>query len=134
MTDNRTLTQADLRHFTGDLERYRHWANHRVIYTAGIRHMADAGGAHWLVDKIALALGSKPLQQRFATDPRAAEMLFWTLRVNPDASATLVAIVDKGEAPIFECRIDYTDFPLDRADIWTAFDGGKWTLYLPSEH
>ncbi|MEQ9461040.1 MAG: hypothetical protein RIG82_08820 [Phycisphaeraceae bacterium] len=45
----------------------------------------------------------------------------------------------KGEAgpaqPAVVCAtIPLTNFPLDRIDLWAAFDGRYWTLYLPSEH
>lgn len=134
MTNNRTLTHADLRQFTGDLKRYRHWATRSVIYTPGVQFLAESGGAYWLIDEIVLALGSKHLQRRFEADPRAAEMLFWTLRVSPDASATLAVVVDQDEPPVFQNQISFTDFPLDQVDIWSASDGVVWTLYLPSEH
>lgn len=128
------LTHADLRQFTGDLERYRHTLNRRVIYTPGVRYLAEKAGAYWLIDEIALALASRPLQRLMARDERAREMLFWTLVVGPDESAILIASVDSGEPPVVRKRIGWTDFPLERIDIWSGFDGQHWTLYLPSEH
>ena len=92
-----------------------------------------AGGAYWLIDEIALALGSRTMQKRIALDPRAGDMQFWSLRVRDDQSADLVCEVDQDQ-PILTKRIAFTDFPLDRADIWAGFDGRRWTLYLPSEH
>ncbi len=129
----RTLTHSDLRQFIGDLQRFRHPLNPHVLYTPGIQYLAEAGGAYWLIDEIALALGSREMQMQIALDPRAGDMQFWSLRVRDDQSASLVCEVDQDQ-PILTKRIAFTYFPLDRADIWAGFDGRRWTLYLPSEH
>ena len=50
----KTLTQADLATFTGSEQFYGHSINRRVIYTEGAQHVAEAGGAYWLLDEIAL--------------------------------------------------------------------------------
>ena len=47
------LTHAELGEFSGDLNRYRHPAQPTVIYTPGIRHLAERAEAHWLIDLIA---------------------------------------------------------------------------------
>jgi hypothetical protein len=51
--EKKPLTHQDLRQFTGDATRYRHWMNRRVIYTPGIKHLAGQAQAYWLVDAIA---------------------------------------------------------------------------------
>jgi len=40
------LTENDLRQFTGDLVRYRHSLNRKVIYTPGVQHVAKTAGAY----------------------------------------------------------------------------------------
>ncbi|MEL7089572.1 MAG: DUF6876 family protein [Planctomycetota bacterium] len=47
------LDVADLRRFTGDDIRYRHELNPSVIYTPGVRYLAEQGQAYWLIDAIA---------------------------------------------------------------------------------
>ena len=129
-----TLSHNDLREFHGDDVRYRHAINRSVIYTPGIRYLADAGGAYWLLDEIALTLASRSMEAWIADDPRVAEMQFWTLAVSADSSAMLTAVADSGVPPFFQKRIPWTDFPIARIDIWCGYDGEHWTLYLPSEH
>jgi hypothetical protein len=51
----KTLTKADLAHFTGSEHWYSHGLVRSVLYTDGARHVAEAGGAYWLLDEIALA-------------------------------------------------------------------------------
>jgi hypothetical protein len=41
--------------FTGSETWYRHALNRAVLFTDGAKHVADAGGADWLLDEIALA-------------------------------------------------------------------------------
>src|SRR5262249_19021920 len=55
---NTPLTHADLQHFTGDLERFRHPLARKVIYTPGVQFLAERGHAYWLIDEIALAIAS----------------------------------------------------------------------------
>jgi hypothetical protein len=118
----RTLTRADLAMFTGSEQFYRHSINRTVIYTEGARHVADTGGAYWLLDEIALI---QPHDARVAGE----EFQVWTLRVHPDRTATLVC-EDGNDHVVFSKRIPHTDFPLDAITLWFA----NGTIYLPSEH
>ena len=77
----KTLTKTDLRQFTGTEQWYRHWCARKILYTDGVQHVAEHGGAHWLIDEIAFA-------QR---NPKIAAEGFqvWKLEVKPDHTATL---------------------------------------------
>ena len=128
------LTQEALSQFTGDLDRYRHSLNRSAIFTPGVKFMADSGGAYWLVDAIASYLRPAYLKPLIERDPRIGELHFWKLTVAADRTAALEARADSGEEPFIRQAIEYTDFPLASVDIWAAYDGTHWTLYLPSEH
>jgi hypothetical protein len=52
MTTTKTLTKADLRQFTGSETWWRHGLVRDVLFTDGAKHVADAGGAYWLLDEI----------------------------------------------------------------------------------
>ena len=127
------MTHAYLRQFTGDLERFYHPLNRRVIYTPGVQYVAQAGQAYWLIDAIASYFGSQLMQDATLIDPRHQSLQFWRLDVT-NQSAVLTANADAGETPFIRQAIPYTDFQLDHIDIWAEFDGDRWTLYLPSEH
>lgn len=128
-----TLNHGDLRQFSGDLDRYRHPLNPTVIYTPGVRYVAEHGHAYWLIDAIVSYFGSDEMQQATDCDLRLEEMQFWRLDVKDDA-AVLTARADGGVPPFITQEIPFTDFPLDCIDIWAGYDGQYWTLYLPSEH
>ncbi|MGD9693604.1 MAG: DUF6876 family protein [Phycisphaerales bacterium] len=128
------LSHDELSQFTGDLERYRHGLNRRVIYTPGVRHLAERAGSYWLIDLIASYYGSTIMKQAISADDRLAWMQFWRLDVRDDRSAVASCRADSGEEPVIAQVIPFTDFQLDHIDVWAGFDGEHWTLYLPSEH
>jgi len=130
----KTFNLSDLAHFTGDSERYIHFFNKHVIYTPGIKCLADKAGAHWLVDAIASYYGTRLMKAAIAKDERLSSLHFWTLDVADDNSATLVLQADSGEEPAISQDIPFTDFSVEQIRIWAGFDGKYWTIYLPSEH
>lgn len=127
------LSESSLRQFTGDMLRYSHPLNRQVIYTPGVRYLADAGKAYWLIDAIASYFGSPEMNAAMERDRRLKQLHFWRLEVNK-SSAVLIAEADASENPFIRQVIAFTDFPLERVEIWAGFDGLHWTLYLPSEH
>ncbi len=128
------LTHADLKQFTGDLDRYQHSLNRRVIYMPGVQFLAERGGAYWLIDAIASYFGDPLMKKAIARDDCLSTLQFWNLKVNDDRSAVLTMRADSGEKPAITQQIPNTDFPLDQIEVWAGFDGERWTLYLPSEH
>ena len=51
----KTLKAKDLDQFTGTGHWYRHGLVRTILFTDGAKHVADAGGAYWLLDEIAIA-------------------------------------------------------------------------------
>ena len=122
MTQTATLSQEDLRQFTGSEQWYRHGINRKVLFTDGAKYVADTAGAYWLLDEIALI---QPYDKRVA----AEEFQFWKLTVNADRTASLTC-EDGNSNVVYTKQIEYTDFPLDEI----AFYFTNNVIYLPSEH
>ncbi len=122
MTDKKKLTEADLRNFTGSEHWYRHGLVRTILFTDGVKYVADEGGAYWLLDEIALA-------QRFEVRVMAERFQVWTLKVNADRTATL-SCGDGNNNTVYTKEIPFTDFPADEITLWFANN----TIYLPSEH
>ncbi len=80
--NKKTLSATDLAQFTGTEQWYRHSINRTVLYTDGVRHVAEHGQAYWLLDEIALI---QPYDKSIA----AEEFQVWKLEVQPDKTATL---------------------------------------------
>jgi Family of unknown function (DUF6876) len=107
--------------FTGSEHWYRHGLVRSIVFTDGAKYIADAVGAYWLLDEIALA-------QRFVEAVAAEEFQVWKLAVNADSSAVLTCEDGNGNA-VFSKAIPFTDFPPEGITLW--FENN--TIYLPSE-
>jgi len=116
------LSDHVLRQFTGSEHWYRHGLARDILYTDGAKYVADEGGAYWLIDEIAFA-------QRGEKRVAREEFQVWTLSVRPDHTATLACGNGNGRT-VFEKAIEFTDFPIERIELWFA----NSTIYLPSEH
>jgi hypothetical protein len=132
------LTAQDLAAFTGDLDRYRHPINRKVIYTPGVQYLAEAGGAYWLIDVVASWIGSHSFNRAKEADPRIESLHHWSLEVADDRGV-VKAWIQSEEPPFAPAvfvtqKIPFTDFPLPEVHLWCGFDGENWTLFLPSEY
>jgi hypothetical protein len=117
---NTTLTADDLAQFTGTEGWHRHGLVRNVLYTDGVKFVAERAAAYWLLDKVA----TLQLEGRVRAEP----FQVWRLKVQGSA-ATLTC--DDGNDNVIHCeQIDYTDFPLD--EIAFYFEGD--VILLPSEH
>jgi hypothetical protein len=122
MTTTHILTKAELANFTGSETWWRHALVREVLFTDGAKHVADIGGAYWLIDEIALA-------QRYQKKAAAEEFQVWTLKVKDDRTAKLTCEDGNGNA-VYTKRIPFTDFPLDEISLYFCNN----TILLPSEY
>ena len=122
MTKAATLTEDQLRQFTGTENWYRHSINRAVLYTDGAKYVAELGGAYWLMDIIAIA-------QQHDKQVAAEEFQVWKLLVRPDHSATVLC-EDGNNNVVYSQPIPFTDFPLDRITLYFANN----VIHLPSEY
>ena len=122
MTVTASLTEADLRQFIGTETWHRHSFVRTLLYTDGVKYVAEKGGAYWLLDDIAFAqLGDKRV---------AAEAFqLWRLRVHADHTATLTCEDGNGNA-VYTKALTFTDFPLEEITLY--FTNG--VILLPSEY
>ena len=116
------LSDSILRNFTGSDYWYRHSINRDVLYTDGAKHVAEAGGAYWLLDEIALA-------QRYEKAVAAEEFQLWKLNVNDDRTAHLRCDDGNGNI-VFAKLIEFTDFPAKEIKLYCCNN----TILLPSEY
>src|SRR5271165_5600602 len=117
-----SASTSDLAQFTGSENWYRHGINRNVLYTDGAQHVAERGGAYWLLDEIAII---QPYNKAVA----AEEFQVWRLSVRLDHSGTLTCDDGNGRI-VFTKEIPYTDFPLADITLWFANN----VIYLPTEH
>jgi hypothetical protein len=112
MTNSATLSEVQLRQFTGSENWYRHGINRAVLFTDGAKFLADQGGAYWLLDIIAIA-------QQHDARVSGEEFQVWNLKVHSDRSATVFCDDGNGN-PVYTQEIPFTDFPLDEVKLYFA--------------
>ena len=117
-----TLNQNDLAQFYGSENWYRHGFVRSVLFTDGAKYVADAGGAYWLLDEIALA-------QKFEKKVAGEAFQLWRLTVKEDTTATLVCEDGNGRG-VFSKIIPFTDFPLAEISFYYTNN----VIHLPSEY
>lgn len=122
---NEPLTSDQIREqlaqYSGTENHYRHISG--LLYTDGIKAMAQLCGAYWLIDAIASH------QPRCRRDPMLRDMQFWFLRKDKDGGWELVCERDEGDIA-FKQQIEFSDFPLNEIQIWVQED----VMLLPSEY
>lgn len=130
------MTKNDLEGFTGTSNYYPHWTG-KVVFTDGVKYLADKAEAYWLIDAIA----SYQNDEKITGDNMLRDMQFWKLIVN-GSKGLLTCVQDKGYKPAITQNIEFTDFPLDEVEIWVERGGfptnnGGWVdamvLMLPGE-
>ena len=114
------LSENTLSQFNGSERWYRHPLARHITYTDGVQHVAEEGGAYWLLDSIV----TKQTMPIF----KEHEVQFWELKVNEDETALLTC--EDGEKKVFYTEtIKYTDFPIKGIRIWLTNN----VMLLPSE-
>src|ERR1700683_255637 len=105
MSNADQFSPAVLNNFTGSENWYRHGLNRAVLFTDGAKHVADAGGAYWLLDEIALA-------QRSKKPVASEEFQVWKLAVDLASHTATLSCEDGNGNAVFTKAITYTDFPV----------------------
>lgn len=116
------LRHVDLRQFTGSEQWYRHALVRSMLYTDGAKYLADTGGAHWLLDEIALS-------NQYEIKVTAEPFQLWKLEVYSDRQATL-SCEDGNGREVFSKTIEFTDFPLEEIQLYCTDN----VIMLPSEY
>ena len=112
--------KSELLQFSGTTQYYRHLLG--VLYTDGIHYLAESCSCYWLLDLIV----SWQTHQKV----RVQEFQVVKLRVDEKNRTAVVTIEDGNDNVIITQKIVYTDFPLDKIDIFFCDN----VMYLPSEH
>ena len=92
-----------------------------ILYTDGVKSMAESCGAYWLIDLVVSYQGNREINlQRFQV---------WELKREME-DAFLVAATDGNNNQIASQKIPFSDFPYDTVTLWLV-DG---CIMLPTEY
>lgn len=116
----------ELRHCSGSLNYYR-WMFGGMVYTDGVRIMAETAKAYWLIDACFSHMTKRVLAEMGSRGT-------FTLTV-ADGSAVLSLVSVETGKEIDRQEIEYTDFPSGTFELFVAWGGpnNALTLFLPSE-
>lgn len=92
-----------------------------IIYTDGVKDMAETCGAYWLIDLVISHQHSKTV--------RLEPFQVWQLKRQKD-DAFLIVASDGNERQIASQQIPYSDFKYDIATLWLV----NGCLMLPNEY
>ena len=120
-----TNLESELQQFIGGGDVYEHTLG-PLLYTEGIKYLAEKVGAYWLIDAVA----SYQPEQIIRSNPRLRHFQLWRLEVQEDKQARLELREDSHLPPVLTQRIEYTDFPLKEFECFVC-DG---VLMLKGEY
>lgn len=122
-----TITESDLRQFTGTNAYYRY--NNYLLLTDGTKYLVENGECFWFLDIIS----SLQNNRLFRKDENLRYMQFWTLIVNSDKSAKVICERDEDDIA-YEQIVEFTDFPFTTKVWLSRLDEQYFVVMLPSEH
>jgi hypothetical protein len=122
MTTDKKLDPAIMAQFTGSETFYRYGLAGDVIFTEGVKYVADTAGAYWLLDIICIANVYEP-------KVRAEEFQLWTLAVRENATGVVTCDDGNGHL-VYEQVLNFTDFPEPGIRLYCC----KGTILLPGEY
>ena len=110
------LNESELQQFTGTEQYFKHWTG-RLLYTDGVKYMAERAGAYWLIDLVA----------SYQSEHKGVWFQVWDLKAKDSQGVVTMA----GESEVLvKQELEYTDFPLESLRLFVV-DG---VLLLPSEY
>jgi len=108
------MTKLDLSPFTGTEQWYQHFTG--LLYTDGVKYVADTAGAYWLIDAIA----SYQHEPQVKRNRRLQEFQLWVLEVDPaKKTGRLSLFEDSGCPPVLIRTWNSPIFPKRRSSsMW----------------
>jgi len=134
-TINQCLNQDQLNfqlaQFTGTEQWYRHNLNRNLIYTEGVKFLAENGGeqgAYWFIDKVAFEIAPllKSKNEGFGCINLSVGVI--------DKNQATVLVTDGNDKQLAASHIHYTDMQAGNWKFYLIDDQTHMTLLLPSEY
>ena len=125
MPQTKQKKTLDLSQCVGGDDYYKHFTG--LLYTDGVKTMAEQAGAYWLIDAVA----SYQRDKRVRNNKDLQEFQLWELHLTDTGGAILTCKRDSGlsNPDVIRQVIEFTDFP---EDIKLYVENG--VLLLPQEH
>ena len=117
------INTADLGHFTGTEQYFKHWTG-SIVYTDGVQYVGSHGG-YWIIDLIA----------SYQTAALLSEQPFqaWTIK-RTEAGGFIATATDGNDNELIRQEGEYTDLPVDLEFFLQSDPTFKAVLLLTSEY
>ncbi|MFH1356588.1 MAG: DUF6876 family protein [bacterium] len=119
---NANILKQELAQFIGTEQYHRY---HNLLLTDGVAFLAEKAGAFWLVDVIWSYMMTK---QEVREEP------FLACKLKVTDSKAYFEITDGDDAVLASQDIEYTDFPLEKFELFVQPYGKNHVVMLPSEY
>jgi hypothetical protein len=126
--DNR-FSLEELNQFTGSEQFFRYWGSRKLVYTEGIKYLAEKAKCCWLIDEIGLVLFPKLLKNHIDS--------FYKIEFKVGADHSAHIIIDDGNGNTYlRHKINWTDFPVSEELVifYLCESDDHYCLMLPSEY
>ncbi len=118
-TQNLTI---ELSQFTGTENYYRY---HNLLLTDGAYHLAEAANCFWLMDTV----------WAYTTTERwLGKEDFISCKLNVQNSVGKISFDDGNKNILASQHIPYTDFPLEKIQLFIVRENTQFVVMLPSEY
>lgn len=105
-----------------------HWYQHfvpKVLFTDGMKYLAEKAKAYWFIDLIASYQGEEKVAKE--------SFQVWIIRVNKDKTAVVTCEDGNGNV-VAKQDLSFTDFPLNEYKGYLEDDGEHKVILLTGEH
>ena len=119
---NKTITENDLVQFTGTEQYYRY---HNLLLTDGAFYLAEKAGCFWLMDVI----WSHAIENRWF-----GQEDFITCNLTVQDTVGDIALDDGNGNILATHHVPFTDFPLDKIQLYLVRGEHHFVVMLPGEY
>ena len=121
--ENKTNTiKNELTQFTGTENYYRY---HDLLLTDGVYYLAEAANCFWLMDAV---------WAHSSTKGWLGKEDFISCKLNVQDSVGKLTFDDGNKNILASQHIPYTDFPLDKVQLFLVRGEAQFVVMLPSEY
>ena len=96
-----------------------------LVLTDGAKYLADEAGCYWLYDIVWSVLNH----------PNIYNQDFLVVQIHKtEHPKAVVRIMDGDDTVLYQQNIPYTDFPLNKYEVYVQYNGEYWVVLLTSEY
>ena len=120
----------DLKQFYGSEQFYKHGIIRSLIYTEGVKYLAETYSTYWFIDIVASYISEVFKENKKSGDT----MQIVGITVNGDHTAHFYIKHDTYTREFIQQDLLYADLPMGTYEFYLNWNGNGYTLLLKSEN